>query len=222
MIRFVERECSRHSGVIVDLGCGQGYLLHMLSRLKTSTCTVGVDWSRALLGKAKTILRHSNVELVQADAHFLPFRSNSVDLLCLCEVIEHVGNPALAVKDMKRVLSTTGRIMLSFPNAFSFYPSYYFIRKFGTETRRCLLHALRPLAIRALIPYEDLVRTGQPEDHAYTYCQIISIFGDFVLIARDALYNGTRFRVEFLMHVLRLHFEPFYYRCFLAFGKRQP
>ena len=54
----------------------------------------------------------------------------------------------------------------------------------------------------------------------YTYNDIINLFNNFILVDRSGLYNGTKFRIEYLMHLLGLKFAPFYYRCFLYFQKK--
>jgi 2-polyprenyl-6-hydroxyphenyl methylase/3-demethylubiquinone-9 3-methyltransferase len=51
-----------------------------------------------------------------ADALALPFAASSFDYVISSEVIEHTLNPALAVKEMARVLRPNGVLVLTCPN----------------------------------------------------------------------------------------------------------
>tara|TARA_B100000795_G_scaffold268419_2_gene255330 strand:+ start:104 stop:733 length:630 start_codon:yes stop_codon:yes gene_type:complete len=55
---------------------------------------------------------------VVADAHYLPFGSNSFDCIMAIEVFEHLENPSAFVKEAHRVLNTSGSIFLSIPFMF--------------------------------------------------------------------------------------------------------
>jgi len=50
---------------------------------------------------------------VCADAHMLPFRDNSFEIVLCTEVLEHVHNPQILVDEAYRVLKRGGRCILS-------------------------------------------------------------------------------------------------------------
>lgn len=50
------------------------------------------------------------------DLYDIPLQSNSVDAVVLREVIEHIKEPERAVLEIKRVLKSSGRIILTTPN----------------------------------------------------------------------------------------------------------
>lgn len=53
---------------------------------------------------------------VLADGHALPFRGGSFDFVIATEVIEHVRHPFKFLREIKRVLKPSGRVLLSTPN----------------------------------------------------------------------------------------------------------
>ncbi|MCU0339112.1 MAG: class I SAM-dependent methyltransferase [Spirosomaceae bacterium] len=59
------------------------------------------------------------IDLIQGSILELPFESESYDLVCAFDVIEHVEDHQLAVKEMKRVCKPNGHICVTVP-AFMF------------------------------------------------------------------------------------------------------
>jgi len=52
--------------------------------------------------------RYKELKLIRADAHNLPFKNNSFDLVICTEVLEHVVNPEKVLGEIKRVLTNDG------------------------------------------------------------------------------------------------------------------
>lgn len=50
---------------------------------------------------------------VRADAHMLPFRTESVDSILCAEVLEHMVRPERGIDEMRRVLRPGGRLLLT-------------------------------------------------------------------------------------------------------------
>lgn len=90
------------SGVVVDIGIGEGIVLERL-RVEPSVL-VGIDYRRDKLHEAKR--RLPPLCAVRADAGMVPLRDRAADV-CLCtEVLEHLVTPEAAVAELARV---TGR-----------------------------------------------------------------------------------------------------------------
>jgi len=68
------------------------------------------------------------------DAHFLPFKNESFSQIVCTEVLEHLGSPFHASKEISRVLKKKGRVFITVPNL--------------TEIRRILSIAKNPLRVR--------------------------------------------------------------------------
>jgi len=125
-------------GLILDVGCGTGEIMHELSRFRKRT--IGVDISLSYLKEAKI----KGLSCIQGDAHFLPFRENVFDTVIALDVIEHLEDPLRFLKECNRVLKRRGIIFIHTPN------------KWMTEIRRCLTKwpGWHPEHIHEFIPYE--------------------------------------------------------------------
>lgn len=95
---------------LLDVACGSGYGLVMLSR--GGRAVVGVDEDRDALAEAA-----SAAPVIRADASALPFRANAFDAITTFETIEHLPNRKEFVAELARILTSTGVVLLSTPNA---------------------------------------------------------------------------------------------------------
>lgn len=98
---------------ILDVGCGTGANLEMLSQFGSAE---GVDVSAEALEfcQARGL---KNVRL--GEAEHLPYDDNSFDLVTGLDVVEHLDDDVAGLKEMRRVLSHEGRLLLFVP-AFMF------------------------------------------------------------------------------------------------------
>jgi ubiquinone/menaquinone biosynthesis C-methylase UbiE len=101
---------------VLEVGCGVGdFAFAMESKGARVTA---VDFSDAAIEIAcqKRSERRSTVEFRNADAGELPFGDGSFDIVFTCECLEHLPNPATAVKEMARVLLPGGSLVLTTEN----------------------------------------------------------------------------------------------------------
>lgn len=105
---------------ILDVGCGNGRDLEVIAA--TGASVFGVDSSGRMIDSAKERL-HSfkNVSIQEAGAERLPFTDESFDKVLLSEVIEHVNDPSLVLREIHRILVPLGILVLSTPNRRSWY-----------------------------------------------------------------------------------------------------
>jgi SAM-dependent methyltransferase len=91
-------------GRCLDLGCGTGLALPLLNEARWTV--TGVDASAEQLALARS--RSHDVELLQADAHALPFDDESFD--AVISVLTHTDfdDAAVAVRESARVLEGGG------------------------------------------------------------------------------------------------------------------
>lgn len=116
---FVKRICDelRAEGKqelrILDIGCGTGGNLETLSRFGRAE---GVDIS----SEALDFCRARGLENVkEGAAETLPYESESFDLVTGLDVVEHLDDDVAGLREMRRVLSPRGRLLLFVP-AFMF------------------------------------------------------------------------------------------------------
>lgn len=99
-------------GVLVDLGSGDpGHYAELLRG--TGYDYVGVD----VVGRAPDLL---------ADAHRLPFSDGSVDVVVAISVLEHLRSPAVALREILRVLRPGGALIGSVALIEPFHMDSYF------------------------------------------------------------------------------------------------
>ena len=113
---FVERivkNLPREQPRILDVGCGTGANLEMLSQFGSAE---GVDVSAEALEfcQARGL---KNVR--RGEAEHLPYDDNSFDLVTGLDVVEHLDDDVAGLKEMRRVLRQEGRVLLFVP-AFMF------------------------------------------------------------------------------------------------------
>jgi len=104
---------ARESLNILDVGCGTGANLEMLSQFGNAE---GVDVSTEALEFCR---RRGLQQVKQGAAEALPYENNSFDLVTGLDVVEHLDDDVAGLKEMRRVLRADGRTVLFVP-AFMF------------------------------------------------------------------------------------------------------
>lgn len=99
--------------VVLEAACGVGAQTRIISQKNPDTKFVSVDLSeKSLMTAAKVIdsLGINNVEFKQADVFDLPFENDFFDHVFVCFLLEHLAEPELALRELKRVLKPGGTI----------------------------------------------------------------------------------------------------------------
>lgn len=93
---------------VLDVGCGGGYLAEELA--KTGIEVTGLDPSSTSIKAAKAHAKQENIAIkyVKGFGEKLPFESNSFQFVCCCDVLEHVEESTLIIKEISRVLKNGG------------------------------------------------------------------------------------------------------------------
>ncbi|HEY1834689.1 MAG TPA: class I SAM-dependent methyltransferase [Solirubrobacteraceae bacterium] len=99
---------------VLDLGCGEGAFAAELARAGVEV--VAADVAREPLRRAAA--RHPGLELALIEPHgpWHAFADNSFDVVWAGEVIEHVADTHAWLSELRRVLRSGGRLLLSTPD----------------------------------------------------------------------------------------------------------
>jgi 2-polyprenyl-3-methyl-5-hydroxy-6-metoxy-1,4-benzoquinol methylase len=139
---------------ILEMACGRGGFSRLLAA--RGARMFGADFSSTALQIARgksagaEAQRGARLELTRADAQNLPYAGNSFDMIISCETIEHLPDPAVALREMARVARPGGRLFLTTPNYFNLMGLYYIYA--GARNRRATPGADQPFDRVFLFP----------------------------------------------------------------------
>lgn len=115
---MIVRELKKHRphGILVDVGCGPGYLVAAIVKSIPRLSIIGVDISLEMV-KAATINLSSigfakRVEFRLGDVEELPFRDNEVDFVVSTLSLHHWQNPSQALVEICRILKPDGQFLI--------------------------------------------------------------------------------------------------------------
>ncbi len=113
--RIIEAVEPSDGDKILDLGCGTGYYLFLLSNLPVKLNLTGVDNDDKALREAKSFLSRK-IRFILSDSHRLPFRDSTFDKVVASEVLEHLEDDQKALKEIFRILKHQGILVISTPS----------------------------------------------------------------------------------------------------------
>jgi SAM-dependent methyltransferase len=99
---------------VLDVGCGNGYVLSRYAR--AGARTTGVDLTQAAVELCRKRFAYMALpgEFRQANAEALPFPDNTFDCVTSMGVLHHTPNTRAAVAEVFRVLKPGGRLIVMF------------------------------------------------------------------------------------------------------------
>jgi SAM-dependent methyltransferase len=97
---------------ILEVGCGEGIVIEYLAGRLPGARFDGVELDADALARGRR--RCPGRSLLRADAYELPFARGSYDLVLCLEVLEHLREPARALRELRRV--ARGGCLLSVPH----------------------------------------------------------------------------------------------------------
>ena len=146
---------------ILFVGCGTGDELLIIKENKE--LGIGLDISYTALRKAK--MKNQNFIFIQGDAHYIPFRKNSFNIIICSEVLEHLSNAEKCISEIYRVLREQGIFILTVPNWISLFGLF---RKVGE-----------------IIIQSKLTSDNQPIDNWFTPSKLRNLIKKYFTIIED-------------------------------------
>jgi 2-polyprenyl-3-methyl-5-hydroxy-6-metoxy-1,4-benzoquinol methylase len=90
---------------LLDVGCGEGVLVHAWAKRLGEARVVGIDLEEESIQAGWAERQAPNLEYRVMAASNLPFADGEFDLACAIEVLEHVPDPEHTVAEMARCAS---------------------------------------------------------------------------------------------------------------------
>lgn len=106
----------KNKGQLLDIGAGTGDFL--VAAKANGWNVIGMEPSE----KAKDIAAKKGITLIENTGKL---QDNSFDVITMWHVLEHVYDPKIQIKELKRLLKPTGTIVIAVPNFNSYDAKYY-------------------------------------------------------------------------------------------------
>lgn len=125
--RFVEvlKVIKPVEGPILDVGCHSGTFTQHLLKKTGSQDIYGIDISRSAIALAKKRIPFGYFQVI--DAVKLPFKNNFFDTVFCLEMMEHVDDPVVILKEIKRVAKVGSRIYILVPSENRLFKLIWFL-----------------------------------------------------------------------------------------------
>ena len=112
---------------VLDIGCGPGTITADFATLVTPARVTALEVTEEALGLARAEIRRrglAGVDFVVGDVHRLDFADDMFDVVHAHQVLQHVGDPVAALREMRRVTRPGGVIAVRDSDyaAFAWYP----------------------------------------------------------------------------------------------------
>ncbi len=148
-LQLIQKETSKHTGKILDIGCGTGAFLHTMK-------TAG--WESTGLEPDETARKKAH-ELY----HLTPLPSpelfnlahNTYDAITMWHVLEHVHQLHKYVEQLKNLITANGRIFIAVPNYTSHDAQHYSNAWAAYDVPRHLYH-FSPASMKNLLEQHGL------------------------------------------------------------------
>ncbi len=106
----------RPEGILLDAGCGPGYLDMAIAARYPHIEVIGIDISREMIDLA---VRNQSLSMIgrridyrEADIEHLPFENNCADFVVSTLSIHHLAHPDQALREIARVLRPGGQLFI--------------------------------------------------------------------------------------------------------------
>ena len=105
------RRYGRRGSRLLEIGSGLG---HLIGQLEGSFETYGLDLNHWAVSRSRSEAKGTYLETASAQA--LPYTDNSFGVIIIKHIVEHLPDPAQAVREIGRILEPDGILILATPN----------------------------------------------------------------------------------------------------------
>lgn len=102
-----------HAGVVLDLGCGTGFLTHQLASAFSGRQLLALDIAMPMLDTSRRKYPAMSADYLCGDAEKLPFADNSIDRIYSNLALQWAQDLPAALLGLKRVLKRQGSLVFA-------------------------------------------------------------------------------------------------------------
>lgn len=104
-------------GRILDIGCGEGSFLKKFPPEKWQRS--GIEINKNLAAIARRTVQHAKIITTPVELAKLP--EQKFDILTMWHVLEHIHNPKIVLKSLRKLISPNGYLVIEVPHGNSIY-----------------------------------------------------------------------------------------------------
>ena len=108
---MLARRYGRRGARLLEVGSGMG---HLVGQLEDSFQTYGMDLNHWAVKQSKAVVNTSSLQT--ASAQELPYADASFNVVIIKHIVEHLPDPAQALREIGRVTEPGGTLILATPN----------------------------------------------------------------------------------------------------------
>lgn len=149
---------------ILDVGGGMGRLSLDLAKAEKNRvflADISIDMLKLAVKYADNL---KNINVVNTDAHHLPFRNNSFDLVVGLDLFCHLDKPNRALLEFHRILTNQGLLILDSTNSNPLWTLFY-PRYLGKNP----LNWLRTIKFKGILPGWETIVKHYPKKNFFSF-----------------------------------------------------
>lgn len=163
--QLVEEAKLQKNSKALEVGCGAGFSTKRLADMLPKSVTLeGSEYVEEMLPDARKL--NPGIKFIAESVYDLQRKDNSLDLVFLLEVLEHLDHPELALKEISRVVKPGGYLILGVPReplwrALNMARLKY-VKDFGNTTGHLNHWSKRGLISHVSEHFHDVVEVRSP------------------------------------------------------------
>ena len=121
----------KDDSTVLDIGCNRAYLFKLIHEQNSLCKLYGIDIDLPPL----EVMWDTHCEFKTGDVRTIPYQNESFDIVFVTDVLEHVDELDIALKEIHRVIKPNGVAILSGPTESRFYKfcRFLWLRHFNVE-----------------------------------------------------------------------------------------
>lgn len=154
-LQQLRKHVTSETPIVLEVGCSSGFMLRLLRTELPNALVLGADVVQEPLKQLAANL--PDIPLLQFDLVKCPLPENSVDVVILLNVLEHIEDDMMAMHQIYRILKPGGVAVIEVPAGPHLYDAYDTLLK---HFRRYTLTSLSALAKKAQFEIVDQSHLG--------------------------------------------------------------